>query len=86
MTNYIDEAYRLVEDEVILEAFNNGNSKRQVPAQVVRFVEEKFLVVNISLGEASTDINLRYVPASNEYVGSSMGIEFFTAGPKKIIK
>ena len=63
----------------VVECIDNGN---KVDADVITFVEGKYLTVSIN----TIRINLQYNNRYNNYIGSMSGMEFQSTGPKLLGK
>jgi hypothetical protein len=68
---------RSYEDTVIVECTNNDKA---VTADVMAFVEGKYLTVALN----TVRVNLQYNAKHNNYVGVMSGLEFQSSGPKTL--
>tara|TARA_R110002167_G_scaffold61562_1_gene173774 strand:- start:13678 stop:13965 length:288 start_codon:yes stop_codon:yes gene_type:complete len=90
--NRNDQAYKtqardLFEDTCLVTMYNRGNSKREMTAEVIKFKEKEYMVALIKVDGLSQSIeaSLQYYPRTTEYAGTTMGVEFITQGPNKLV-
>lgn len=85
---YKAESRDLFEETCSVTMYNRGNSKREMKAGIVKFKEKEYMVALIKVDglAQSIEASMQYYPRTEEYAGSTMGVEFISPGPKKLVR